>query len=315
MHGPDAESPLLRTTWGDWGAEDEVGALNFLDPRAVIDAARLIRSGRTFTLGMEVFGARSGPVSPEHPEATRVVHRDWSHYAAGQVPIVAGRPRSVDDGLVISTHATTHVDALGHLYVDETLYNGFPAQSTFPSMQRADVSALAIRGIVGRAVLLDIARRRGVPYLERDAEIRLADLLDAAAAQDVELMPHDILLLHTGSIARFFAEGGDAFFADYSEPGLSDDPELLAWVDSLKPTCLGSDTLSNELPRSPRSGEEYPLHRLLMRNRGIVFQDALWLSDLAAGCAENRSYEGLYVCSPLKLVGMSASPVNPIFIQ
>lgn len=309
-----AALPPADTTWGRWGHRDEIGALNLLTGADVVAAARLVQQGRVFTLGMEVFGDHAGPTAPEHEPARRTVNRDWSDYAAGSVPIVVGRPRSVDDSLSIATHGTTHVDALGHLYVDDTLYNGFPARSTAPAMQHADASTLGAHGIVGRAVLLDIARLHGVRALPRDTEIRLDDLVAAASDQRVEVRPHDVLLIHTGSIARYFEEGADAFFADYSEPGLSDDPALITWIERVDLVGVGSDTLSNELPRSPRTGEEYPLHRLLMRNRGITFHDALWLHDLAAACAAGGPSEGLYVCSPLKLVGMSASPVNPIFI-
>jgi kynurenine formamidase len=96
---------------------------------------------------------------------------------------------------------------------------------------------------------------------------------------------------------------------------VSDDPDLVAWFDDLEPVGLGTDTLANELPYSTRSGDAYPMHRLLMRNRGISFHEALWLEDLSADCASDGCYEGVYIASPLKLAGASGSPVNPMFAK
>jgi kynurenine formamidase len=59
----------------------------------------------------------------------------------------------------------------------------------------------------------------------------------------------------------------------------------------------------------------YPLHRLLLRNRGMTFHEALWLEELAADSRADGCYEGLYVALPLKLVGASGSPMNPLFVK
>ena len=125
----------------------------------------------------------------------------------------------------------------------------------------------------------------------------------------------DVILIRTGSLPRFYEVGPQEFFADYSEPGLSDDPELIEWIDRQQIVGIGTDSLANELPYSARSDQMYPLHRLLLRNRGMTFHEALWLEELAADSRADGCYAGLYVALPLKLVGASGSPMNPLFVK
>lgn len=312
----DAAADVMeRTCWGRWGADDEIGALNLLSPAEVVAAARLVRTGKTFTLGLRVFDERGDPLSAERHRALHVSYRDWSHYASGKAEVAASRPCYADDGMFISCHGTTHMDALGHIWVDDQLYNGYPAKTTASSLERCSIAPISQRGVITRAVLLDIASARGVPWLTPKAEITLAELLDVADRERLEIGKGDVVLLRTGSLPRFYEVGAEEFFADYSEPGLSDDPELIEWIDQTQIVGIGTDTLANELPHSTRSDQEFPLHRLLLRNRGITFHEALWLEELAADSRTDGCYEGMYAALPLKLVGATGSPMNPVFVK
>jgi kynurenine formamidase len=312
--GPDPGA-AERTSWGRWGADDEIGALNLLSGADIVEAARLVKTGKTFTLGLQVFDERGDPLSAERHRAMHVSFRDWSHYASGKAAVQADRPCFADDGIFISCHGTTHMDALGHIWVDDQLYNGYPAKTTASSLERCSIAPIAQRGVVTRAVLLDVAGSRGVSSLPRTAEITLQELLSVAAAAQVEVRKGDVVLIRTGSLPRFYDVGPAEFFADYSEPGLSDDPELIDWIDRTQIVGIGSDSLANELPYSTRSSQFYPLHRLLLRNRGITFHEALWLEELAADSRADGCYAGMYAALPLKLVGATGSPMNPVFIK
>lgn len=312
---PAAEDVMQRTSWGRWGPEDEVGLLNLVSGAEVVDAARLVRTGKTFTLGLRVFDERGDPLSAERHRAMHVSYRDWSHYASGKAEKDSRNSCSADDGIFISCHGTTHMDALGHIWVDDELYNGYPAKTTASWLELCSIAPISQRGVVTRGVLLDVAAARGVPYLPRTSEITLRELLAVAADAGIEVGKGDVILIRTGSLPRFYQEGSEEFFRDYSEPGLSDDPELIEWIDRQQIVGFGTDSLANELPHSTRSDQMYPLHRLLLRNRGMTFHEALWLEELAADSRADGCYAGLYVALPLKLVGASGSPMNPLFVK
>ena len=65
--------------------------------------------------------------------------------------------------------------------------------------------------------------------------------------------------------------------------------------------CFLTDTLANETTYEPNTGLMLVLHAALMRNLGVVFTEMAWLDDLAADCAEDRQYDGLFSASPVQV--------------
>ena len=58
---------LLRDypkNWNRWGPDDEVGALNYLGGANVLEAAKLIRSGKVFTLQVPMASPSGDPIWP-----------------------------------------------------------------------------------------------------------------------------------------------------------------------------------------------------------------------------------------------------------
>jgi hypothetical protein len=63
--------------------------------------------------------------------------------------------------VVMYLQGTSQYDALGHVWYDDQLYNGYHADSTIGSLSRASILPIAERGIVGRGILIDMARAPG----------------------------------------------------------------------------------------------------------------------------------------------------------
>lgn len=298
-------------------AVHEAGRLAELRAADRLRAVATVRDGKVFTLGMELFGPTAAPPFPGSPTPLHIVYQDWSHYERGKLHPDAGNVAWVDDGVLLNCHGGSHLDAMGHVIVDGKIAGGVPASSTVGGLAHGDVAAIARLGVVCRGVLVDLcasARFGGRP-LPRDHEVTLEEVEARLRDEHVDVAPGDMLLLRTGSLERYRSEGGAAFFSDYCEPGLSYDDELFEWVDAHGILGIGSDTLANELPRDPATHEEFCLHHHLLRDRGLQFHEVLWLAELAEDCAGDGRYVGLYVASPLKLVGASGSPVNPIFVK
>jgi kynurenine formamidase len=296
-------------------ATEVVGRLAEITERDRLRALRSVTEGRLWALGLDVFGDPPQPSFPGRPDQRHLIYRDWSHYEDGSVLPLPGGVTSVDDGVQLNCHGGSHLDALGHIMCEGMIAGGYPASSTIGGLRHADVASIARVGIVCRGVVVDLCRSAGVRWLPRDHEVTVSELQASLQEEGVILSPGDMLLLRTGSLCRYYEEGPSAFFTEYSEPGLSHDDELLAWIDETRILGIGTDTLANELPRCPATGEEYPLHRYLLRDRGLQFHEALWLEEVATDCALDGRFTGLYVASPLKLVGASGSPVNPLFMK
>jgi len=41
------EYAMKLKNWGKWGPDDEVGALNYITPEAIVEAVRLVKKGRS----------------------------------------------------------------------------------------------------------------------------------------------------------------------------------------------------------------------------------------------------------------------------
>lgn len=303
------------SNWGKWGAEDEVGALNYLGQPEVLRGIAAVRSGKTFTLQIQLGRPDGDPVWPGRRQPQRVNVMDKGHYLCGKGPDFPGHAEYVDDLMIMYLQGSTQYDALGHVWYDDKLYNGFDAKTTIGGMTKASVLPLAERGIVGRAVLIDMARQRNKEVLEPGETFTHEDLLAAAKAQGVEIQKRDILIIRTGWIGSFYHRDREEFYKDFIEPGLTYSKELVQWFHDMEIPNLVTDTIANEVTMDPVSGVALPLHNALMRNLGVTFTEIAQLDPLAADCVQDGQWSFLYVAAPLKVVNGSGAPVNPVVIK
>lgn len=311
--------------WDRWGAEDELGALNWLTPSEVLRGVAAVETGETFTLGVPIDAPDGDPVWPTRSAAGHYVTQDKGTIDAGKrdrAPF--GHMESSDDLVHLFTHGTTHHDALGHVWYDDQLYNGFDATTTNGGLERCGAEHVAEHGVVGRAVLADIARHRGVDALDADARVTLEELEACLDAQGVELDGHEILLLRTGCLDYFYKAGADAFYDRYGdpenpdsllEPGLTYSPELVEWFHDVEIPAFCTDTITAEQTRSEETDTLIPLHPALLRDLGVVIAELVRLDDLAVACADDGRYDCLFVSGPLKIVGGTAAPANPVALR
>lgn len=302
------------SNWGKWGPDDEVGSLNYLGPEQVIAAAKLVTSGKTFTLQRLIGDPKGDPVWPGRTPAERTQILDESNWDGDDGPAYPGGLHYADDKISAFLQGSTQYDGLGHVWFGGQIWNGYDARTTIGGLEKASVEPLAQRGIVGRAVLLDMARFRGKDNLDPAETFTHEDLLACAAAQGVTISKRDILIIRTNFIKLFF-DLGEKFYEGFCEPGLVYSPELVQWFQDMEIPNLVTDTIANEVTFDPNNGVALVLHNALMRNLGVTLTEIADLELLAADCAEDGKYEFLYVAAPLKVAKGSGSPVNPVVIK
>lgn len=315
---PANVSELLRdspSNWGRWGPDDEVGALNFLTPQVVLSALGAVRQGRVLTLQMPMADPAGDPVFPGRVPAQRFMVLDKSHYLVGRGPHFPGDVEYADDAMFCFLQGSTQYDAPGHAWYDDRIWNGYDALTTVGGLAKASILPTAERGIVGRGVLLDVARHRGYERMAPGELIDLHDLVACAAAQGTELRPNDILLIRTGWLGRYAEVGQAEFFGDLREPGLRYSPELVDWFHEMEIPNLITDTFANETNADPDTGFIMTLHGALMRNLGVSMTEMAALDALGADCAADGQYDFLYVAAPLKVVRGAGAPVNPVVVK
>lgn len=303
--------------WGRWGEDDQIGALNYLDEAQALRGAAAIRHGRRFMLQIPMTHG-DGPVFPGRTPVQHFMVGDESVYDSGKVEPMPGGMKGSDDAVFMYLQGTTHVDALAHAWYGDQVYGGVSADSTIHGHSHADIAAIAEHGIIGRGVLLDVGRHLGENgRLAPDSCVHLDDLEATAEAQGLSIEKRDILILRTGSLARFYEDEPDHAWDAMTEPGLCYSRELLDWLHEMEIPAITADNLAVERVMQEIDGEvvAIPLHGALMRDLGIVLTEIAWLEDLAEDSAADGQYSFFYVAAPLRIEGGTGSPVNPVAIK
>ncbi len=292
--------------WGKWGEDDERGTLNFITPDCITAAARLVTAGRSVSLSLPI-NKVAGPDNPR-PALHYMIHRHDSDNPEGA-------PRFATDFLASEFHGDsfTHMDALCHISYEGQLYNGKPAMTsvTGRGAQLQDITAFA-HGIVGRGVLLDIPRLRGVPWIEPGEAVTTEELEAAEKAQGVRLRQGDILLFRTGHHRRRLDRGPwNCGYDGEGKAGLH--VTALSLLHERKVSVFLPDGDGETVP-SQTEGIAYPIHVLQIVAMGMVCADSLQFEELVKVCEEEKRWEFMVVACPLRLPAGTGSLFNPIAI-
>jgi kynurenine formamidase len=305
----------VPSNWGKWGPDDELGSLNYLDAAAVLRGAQYIKKGEVHTLQVQMGHPHGDPVWPGRSGIDRSNVMDESNWDGTDAPAFPGGLHYADDKATLFLQGSTQYDALGHVWYDGKIWNGYDCRTTVGELKKASVLPIAEKGVVGRGVLIDMARHRGKDWLDKGETFDHNDLEAAAKAQGVSIEQRDVLLIRTGFMKAWYSMSQEQFYDGFNEPGLTYSRQLVEWFQQKEIPNLVTDTIANEVTYEPDTGIALPLHCALMRNLGIAMTEICWLEKLADACAGDGQYAFFYAAAPLKVVGGSGAPVNPIVIR
>ena len=281
---------------GRWGADDELGTLNLITSAHRVRASRLVTEGISVSLSHDYIKERA-------EDATS----PWEHELLGS-PEAA----FLSDRYAISYHgfAHSHMDALCHNSAGGLMYNGIPRTTvdTIAGCVRLGITT-AKQGIVTRGILMDIARLKGVEYLEPGTQIYVEDLEAWEARAGIRVGPGDVLLVRAGRWARRAEEGPWA--TGRLAAGLH--ASVAPWLRERGVAMLGSDYTNDAMP-SGVEGVAMPIHQLTLVTMGMWLFDNLDLERVAEVAAEQGRWEFMLVAAPLAVPGGTGAPLNPVAI-
>jgi kynurenine formamidase len=243
------------------------------------------------------------PIHPSHrPGYNYVLHRRHQD-TWGQ-----DGPRSSASGMIVCMeHTGTHIDALSHQADQQVLCGGVAIDAqvqTARGFTRHGVEE--IQPIVAPGVLLDLTAQLGVETLAPGYAVTAAELEACCARQGLAIEPGDVALVYTGN-ERLWGDS-ERYLAG---PGMAGPASR--WLADRGVLAVGADNMAWDVLglRDPELGCTLPGHLLLLAQRGIYIIENLRLGELAAA----RAYRFTFVCTPLKFVGATGSPVRPIAIR
>ena len=300
--------------WGRWGPNDEIGTLNFITPDAIAAACRLATAGNVFALGIPL--QREGPQSGTRQRFNPIhaMFRDGGDRprTPADVAEMQGYGGS-DDWIVMPLQSVTQWDSLAHIFYDGKMWNGYSADLVTSTGAAKNSIDKTRDKLVGRGVLLDVARHKGVRALEPGYAITVADLEATAAAAGVDVRRGDLLLIRTGHMSRYLDRGNWRHFDLDPFPGVS--VYAAPWLHARQIAAVASDNYAVEVRPSEIPGFRNPFHVCAIPNMGLTLGEIFHLEDLAADCAADGRYEFLLVAPPLPVTRGVGTPINPYAIK
>ncbi len=280
------------SNWGRWGKDDEIGTLNLITPAKRKEALGLVKEGVPVSLSTNTFFEKAidVPCPAEWAMSTSTLTGATDRVA---FPCIHGA-------------AATHIDSLAHTFFAGKMWNGYDA-TTLVTMQKGAQknSVMPMKGgIVTRAVLYDIARLKGVPYLKPGDRIFPEDMEAWERQTGVRVGPGDALVLRWGRYGRRAQLGPEEGAAGF-------DNSILPWLKQRDVALIVWETAGYS-PQVPGDLFTNAVHNFVMAIMGIHILDRADLEALSQAAAARNRWEFTLIVNPLALPNATGSPVNPI---
>ena len=297
---------FAQAAWAqDWypsehGAGDTLGAVNHLSPEKVVQAAKLVKTGKAYPLG--VVTGWDTPAYPPRQYAITVIQPGQDNGPT----MGANRATGNDDLLYTWMGIGSQLDGLGHMGVEHVYYNGHKASDFVTAKGLKALSIEKLPPIVTRGVLLDMTRHFGENPLPAGTVFNGKEIGAQAAAQGVAIGKGDVVLFHTGW--QSLADTDPAKFMS-GEPGLGlGGAQYLAGLDVV---AVGSDTWGVEAIPHEDAALAFPVHVELLAKNGIYILENMDSRALAA----DEGWEFLFVLGQPRFEGAVQAVINPVAIR
>ena len=282
-----------------WGADDQIGAANRVTPERTAAAAKLVKKGISHPLGIVIEPGM--PAYPPRYTQLQVVQPNQQFNADLGVGWEAS---SNDDVLQMWLGTGPQLDGLGHMGEAGEFYNCNQGKdfSIITGLTKLDISG--IPPMVGRGVMIDIAKQMGVDSLQAGRPITSDDIKAAMKSQGVTVGEGDVVLLHTGYTDATLKQNPSLWAG--SIPGITN--EASVFLAGLKPMAVGADTWGlGAVP--PRAGDKiFYDHVLLLKQHGIYILETMNTGRLA----DEGVHEFMFVLGQARLKGAVQMIINPV---
>jgi kynurenine formamidase len=297
-----AASAQAAESWypSRYGADDTIGAANNLSPEAVLKAARLVRTGKTYPLGVP-----TGPDTPAYPPR-------WYHLTVLQLGASDGatlgsnQATSYDDLLTTYMGIGSQIDGLGHMGINHRYYNGTPAAEFAGPAGLTKFSTHEIPPIVTRGILLDMTHLLDVDPVPAGTAFNSPQIKAAAKRAGVVIGKGDVVLFHTGWLATADSDP-ENFIAQ--QPGLG--LEGAKYLANLGVVAIGADTAAVEAIPFEDESTAFPVHAELLAKHGVYLLEVMDTRALA----NDGATEFLFVLGQPRFVGSVQAIINPVAIR
>lgn len=297
-----AGSALAQNDWckSKWGPNDEIGAANLLTPQLAADAAKLVKTGKTYALGFET-----------NSSTPAFAPRTWSVTVVqpGQVggTSLGGTKTTYNDDIYMGWVGTgSQLDGLGHIGIDNVYYNCFKNSEFVQANGLKKLGIEKVPPFVTRGVVLDMTEHFKTPMLPEGTAFNRKEIEEQATRQGITIKKGDVVLFHTGWQTL---EGKDNKRFISAEPGLGKDGAL--FLASKEVIAVGADTWGLEVVPFEKDVGVFEVHQILLARNGIYILENMNTANLV----KDKAWEFMFVLGQSRITGGVQAIVNPVAIR
>jgi kynurenine formamidase len=286
-------------TKSKWGPNDEIGAANYMTPELVVKAASLVKTGKTYALGIPVDSK-----TPAYPPRTFKITIVQPGQAgnSGLGPTKMTYNDDIIDGWV---GIGSQLDGLGHIGVDHIYYNGNKLADFADPNGLKKLGVEKVPPMVTRGVLLDMAAHYNTDVVKEGTAFNVKEIEEVAKKQNVEIRQGDVVIFHTGWLGLI---GKDDKRYSAGEPGLG--VEGAKYLTGKGVVAVGADTWAVEaIPFESKN--VFEVHQILLPMNGTYILENMDTAELA----KDKAYEFLFVLGQPRFKGGVQSIINPVAIR
>ena len=284
-----------------WGPDDEIGAANMISNENTLEAVKLIKKGMSHGLGI-VIEPGMPAFAPRYTEL-QVVQPN-QHFGRDTTSDFGYDITYNDDILQMWIGTGPQLDGLGHIGDDDIFYNCNKGEDFSFITGLTKMGIETIPPLVGRGVLINMAKHHGVSSMRGGEGITREDIKKAIKKQNIELKKGDIILFHTGWTDAKLKSSPEEWGA--SIPGITNDAAV--YLSEFKPMAVGADTWGLGAVPPIEGDKVYYDHVTLIKENGIYILETMDTGRLAK---ENVT-EFMFVLGQPKLKGAVQMIINPV---
>ena len=284
-----------------WGADDEIGAANYVSPEQTLMAVKLVRQGQSHPLGIVV-----DPTTPAFPPRSMSIQvvQPGQHNNRSLKGDFGWDMVYNDDIAQLWFGIGPQLDGLGHMGEADEYYNCNQAKDFIDISGLQKLGTEKVPPLVGRGVLLDMAGYFGVKHMAAGQGISSTDIKKAAKKQGVQIGQGDVVLFHTGWTDAKLNSEPQTWVA--TQPGLTN--EAAAYVASLNPMAVGADTWGLEAVPAVEGDRLFYGHVEFLKKNGIYILETMNTGRLA----QEQVSEFMFVLGQARIKGTVQMIINPV---
>ncbi|MGH1349910.1 MAG: cyclase family protein [Methyloligellaceae bacterium] len=290
-------------TKSKWGPKDEIGAANLITPESVMAASKLVKTGKTYHLGI-VVDSKTPAFAPRSMSVTVLQPNQIQTKGLGPTNLTYN-----DDMFTGWLGIGPQIDGLGHIGINHTYYNGLKNADIGKVTGLTKLGIEKIPPMVARGVVIDMAAHYGVDIVKEGTAYTKEDIIAAAKKQGVEIKKGDVVLFHSGWLNLLDGEKPDTKRYVTTEPGLG--KSGAAYLAEIGVVAVGADTWGLEAVPFPKGTGVFEVHQDLIAKNGIYILENM---D-SRGLVKDKVTEFMFVLGAARLRGAVQMIINPIAIR